>query len=310
MRALNLSAIRDRRLGNFQAIEGIYARLLTLARARNDQFFEIGATQNLAFVAAQRGELARAAAMYESVLPKLDRVNQASLYATVASNLGSTPHVARRVRSRVDAADRSARIVLGARRAGTDRARIELARRDPVPHRKPRARARVTACAPCRSTSDRGDQPGFASALRIAGNAASELGQHDLALEYLRRAEKLVIERLTHRTHARAHRPGAAHARRPARGRAASRERRAHAERIQPRRRARRTRAAAPAPTPQCRSPRRPARGGLDLCAPATRLQPHRHQLRARAGAARRGRREWRVRTPPTRRSRSKPGSA
>src|SRR5688500_14120797 len=35
------------------------------------------------------------------------------------------------------------------------------------------------------------DHDGQVSALRLAGNAAAELGQHDVALEFLRRAERL-----------------------------------------------------------------------------------------------------------------------
>jgi tetratricopeptide (TPR) repeat protein len=34
------------------------------------------------------------------------------------------------------------------------------------------------------------DHAGLVSALRLAGNAAAELGQHDTALDYLRRAER------------------------------------------------------------------------------------------------------------------------
>jgi CHAT domain-containing protein/tetratricopeptide (TPR) repeat protein len=193
MRALDLSAIRDSRLGNFEATEAIYARLLTQARARNDQFFEIGATQNLAFVAAQRGELARAAAMYESVLPKLDRVNQANLYATVASNLGSTlvslGDFDRALILQTDALELfSARGELGQ----TARALSSLGAIQFRTGNVERALESLRAAQPLYERS--GDLPGFASALRTAGNAASELGQHDLALEYLRRAEKLVIE--------------------------------------------------------------------------------------------------------------------
>ena len=45
-----------------------------------------------------------------------------------------------------------------------------------------------------------GNLPGLVGALRVAGNAAAELGQHDLALEYLRKAESadanpLLVER-------------------------------------------------------------------------------------------------------------------
>jgi CHAT domain-containing protein/tetratricopeptide (TPR) repeat protein len=193
IRALNLTAIRDQRIGNYPATEKVYERVLALALARDDQFFEIGATQNLAFVAARRGELARAAAMYESVLPKLDRVNQANLYATVASNLGSTlvslGDFDRAMIMQTDALELfSARGELGQ----TARALSSLGAIQFRTGNLERALESLRAAQPLFERS--GDLLGFASALRTAGNAASELGQHDLALEYLRRAEKLVIE--------------------------------------------------------------------------------------------------------------------
>jgi CHAT domain-containing protein/tetratricopeptide (TPR) repeat protein len=131
--------------------------------------------------------------MYENVLPKLDRVNQASLYATVASNLGSTlvslGDFDRATILQTEALELfSARGELGQ----TARALSSLGAIQFRTGNLERALESLRAAQPLYERS--GDLPGFASALRTAGNAASELGQHDLALEYLRRAETLVIE--------------------------------------------------------------------------------------------------------------------
>ncbi len=193
IRALNLTAIRDQKLGNYVAIEKIYERMRTQARARGDLFFEIGATQNLAFVTSRSGDLTRAVAMYESVLPQIDRVNQASLYATVASNLGtllvSLGDFDRALLLQTEALELfSARGELGQ----TARALSSLAAIQFRTGNLERALDSLRAAQPLYERS--ADLLGYASALRMAGNAASELGQNDLALEYLRRAERLVFE--------------------------------------------------------------------------------------------------------------------
>ncbi|MBC8027328.1 MAG: CHAT domain-containing protein [Steroidobacteraceae bacterium] len=193
MHALNLSAIRELRLGNYAAIEKIYEQIRARARARNDLFFEIGATQNLAFVTSRGGDLARAVAMYESVLPHIDRVKQANLYATVASNLGtilvSLGDFDRALLLQTEALELfSARGELGQ----TARALSSLAAIQFRTGNLKRALESLRAAQPLYERS--ADLLGYASALRMAGNAASELGQNDLALEYLRRAESLVIE--------------------------------------------------------------------------------------------------------------------
>jgi CHAT domain-containing protein/tetratricopeptide (TPR) repeat protein len=193
MHARNLSAIRDMRLGNYPVIEKIYEEIRTRALARGDVYFEISVTQNLAFVTSRRGDLARAVAMYQSVLPKIDRENQANLYATVASNLGtnlvSLGDFDRALLLQTEALELfSARGELGQ----TARALSSLAAIQFRVGNLERALESLRAAQPLYERS--ADLLGYASALRMAGNAASELGQHDLALEYLRRAERLVIE--------------------------------------------------------------------------------------------------------------------
>jgi CHAT domain-containing protein/tetratricopeptide (TPR) repeat protein len=193
MRALNLSAVRDTRFSNYDGMAVVYEDLRKRAQERGDKHFEIGATQNLAFVASRRGELARAASMYESVLPLLDRERQPNLYATIASNLGSTlvslGDFDRALLLQTEALEVfSARGDLGQ----TARALSLLGAIHYRTGNLERALESLRAAQPMYERA--GDLIGYASALRMAGNAASDLGQHDLALEYLRRAESQVVE--------------------------------------------------------------------------------------------------------------------
>ncbi len=101
----------------------IYEVIRRRAHARGDKFLEAGSIQNLAYVAHRNGELAKAASMYESVLPLIERDRNPDLYATIIGNLGVLADRARRFRSRAHAAVRSARAVHRARRHRPDRAR-------------------------------------------------------------------------------------------------------------------------------------------------------------------------------------------
>jgi tetratricopeptide (TPR) repeat protein len=193
MRSINLISIRDQRLGNYEEMGKAFERVRAQAQERGDKFYEIGSTQNLAYVASRSGEIARAAAMYESVLPLLDRERQPNLYATVASNLGSTlvslGEFDRALLLQTEALELfSTRGDLGQ----TARALSALGAIQYRTGNLERALESLRAAQPLYERA--GDLLGYASALRMAGNAASELGQHDLALDYLRRAESQVID--------------------------------------------------------------------------------------------------------------------
>ena len=88
MNAITVSCIREWHFGDYDRIEPIYRALRARASARGDRLFEVRATQNLAFIAARHGNVARSAAMYDDVLPLIDRDRNPDLYATLISNLG------------------------------------------------------------------------------------------------------------------------------------------------------------------------------------------------------------------------------
>jgi CHAT domain-containing protein/tetratricopeptide (TPR) repeat protein len=190
LRALNLQAMPDAIRGRNDRVAAIYQVIRRRAHARGDRFFEAGAIQNLAYIANRNGEMARAASMFESVLPLIERDRNPDLYATIVGNLGSTlialGDFDRALMLQSDALElftergdigRQARTLtaLGAiqfRTGNVERAYESLRSAQPLYERA-------------------GDLSGQASSLRLMGNAAAALGQHDLALEYLRKAERI-----------------------------------------------------------------------------------------------------------------------
>jgi CHAT domain-containing protein/tetratricopeptide (TPR) repeat protein len=197
--ALTLRAIPDTILGNHDEPARIHEEVRTRARARGDKYFEAIATQNLAYVASRKGEMARAASMYEAALPLIERDRNPQAYATIIANLGhsliSLGDFDRALQMQAEALEVSA-----ARGDDAQTARL-LTSLGSIQFRSgnlERAFESLRSALPLYERA--GDTLGMSSALRLMGNAAAELGQHDLALEYLRRAERMtpnveVVER-------------------------------------------------------------------------------------------------------------------
>ena len=128
------------------------------------------------------------------------------------------------------------------------------------------------------------------SALRLAGNAAAELGQHECArIPAARRTQDRTASPSSARVYS-----SPENCARSATSRAAERllaqvlltQNEQHARMRSPS-----ARGCGSAAIAQRRSPRGSARGRFDLRAPQARLQSHRQQFRARSGTAGRGRR-------------------
>jgi CHAT domain-containing protein/tetratricopeptide (TPR) repeat protein len=193
LRALNLQAMPDTLRGRTDRMAKIYQVVRQRAHARGDRFLEAGAIQNLAYVAHRNGEMAKAASMYESVLPLIERDRNPDLYATIIGNLGYTlialgdfdralmlqSEALELFSARGDIGQTARTLTaLGAiqfRTGNVERAYESLRSGQPLYERA-------------------GDVTGQASALRLMGNAAAELGRHDLALEHLRKAEQLASD--------------------------------------------------------------------------------------------------------------------
>jgi CHAT domain-containing protein len=187
--AMVRSIIRPNILGEYDKVERISTRIRDQARARGDKFFEAGATNNLAICASRKSDMQTAAALYEQGLALIDRDRNADLYATLLSNLGyaliSLGEFDRALVIHTEALD-----VFSARGEDGQTARA-LTALSAIQFRTgdlERAIASVQSALPLYEHAH--DQIGESSALRLAGNAAGELGQHDLALEYLRKAEQ------------------------------------------------------------------------------------------------------------------------
>jgi CHAT domain-containing protein len=188
--ALYLSCIREQILGDTKTREPIYRTVRERARARGDKLFEVKATQNLAFIAAKQGNVAESVAMFDAVLPLIERDRDPNLYATLISNQGYNL-IALGEFDRALLLHTEALELFSARGDESQTAR-ELAALASIQFRSgnlERALATIESAFPLYERAR--DHDGHVSALRLAGNAAAELGQHDVALEYLRRAERL-----------------------------------------------------------------------------------------------------------------------
>ena len=223
------------------------------------------ATQNLGYIAQRRATWCSAAALYESVLPLIERDRNPDLYARLRSQLGAAL-IARGEFDRALMLHSEALELFAAR--GDDRqhgARAGGARIHPVPHRQPRARARARSRARCRCTKVRATRKARCPRCVSPATPPPDSDGTTCAIEYLRAAERLdrhgVSVDRTRVLIARELR----HARQPAgRGRAAGAGA-ADAQRPDARRRAGGARAAAHAPAAPSRGARGPARGGREL---------------------------------------------
>ena len=188
--ALDQSRTRERLLGRGESSAQVYESMRRRAQARGDRYFEVIATQNLAQITQRKGDVVRAAALYESVLPAIERVRNPDLYATLLGQYGS------------------ALIPLGdfdrARSMHTEALQVFTVRGDErhMAHELTelasiqfhsgnleRALATVENALPLYGKSS--DPAEHASALRLAGNTAAALGRHDLAIGYLNDAVRL-----------------------------------------------------------------------------------------------------------------------
>ncbi len=190
LHALYVSCIREQILGDFRTREALYRAVRERARARGDKLFEVKATQNLAFLAARQGHVAESVAMFDAVLPLIERDRDPNLYATLISNQGYNL-IALGEFDRALLLHTEALELFSARGDVSQTAR-ELAALASIQFRSgnlERALATIESAFPLYERAR--DHDGHVSALRLAGNAVAALGQHDVALEYLRRAERL-----------------------------------------------------------------------------------------------------------------------
>jgi len=189
MNAMLVGCIRELVLGDYEPNVPVYHAIRARAKARGDQVFDVRATQNLAAMAVRQGNAAQSVEMFDAVLPLIERDRNPDLYATLIGNLGNSlitlGEFDRALLLHTEALE-----VFSARGDDSQTAR-ELAALASIQFRSGNVERALTTIESALPLYERArDQAGLVSALRLAGNAAAELGQHDTALDYLRRAER------------------------------------------------------------------------------------------------------------------------
>ncbi len=189
MNAMMVACIREHVLGDYGPCLPAYQALRARAQSLGDKAFEVRAILNLAAAAVRRGDAAQSVEMFDAVLPFVERDREPDFYATLIGNLGNSlitlGEFDRALLLHTEALE-----VFTARGDESQTAR-ELAALASIQFRSgnvERALANIQSALPLYERAQ--DPAGLVSALRLAGNAAAELGQHDTALDYLRRAER------------------------------------------------------------------------------------------------------------------------
>jgi CHAT domain-containing protein len=188
--ALDVACTRERLLGRDEQDTLAFESMRNRARAREDNHFGIVATQRLAQIARRRGDVQRAVALYEDLRPLLDRSRDPGLQAAVGSALGDAllerGEFDRALLLHVDALE-----IWNERGDGRQVAR-ELAALAAVQLKTGSPDRALAALEGALSLGERAhDRDGHVVTLQLAATAAGQLGRHEVAIEYLRDAERL-----------------------------------------------------------------------------------------------------------------------
>ena len=183
----NMRGIRALNLGDDDSAATHFAHALKLSEASKDVSGQIHAKINLAWSRRTQGFVAQAAQEYSTLLPLLDPERQTYVYAGVLNNYGfcliTLGDFDRALALHTEALDLFTRLGQQDERATQLAALGALYFRVGDTHR-----ALETLRAAIAAQESVSDTRGLAGTLRLAGNAASAAGQHDMALEYLRRS--------------------------------------------------------------------------------------------------------------------------
>jgi CHAT domain-containing protein/Tfp pilus assembly protein PilF len=186
----NHRGIRALNLGDDDAAAKHFSHALELAVADGDVAGQVRAKANLAWSRRLQGFVAQAAEQYRSLLPLLDPERQPYVYAAVLNNYGfcliALGDFDRALGLHTEALELFTRLGQQEERATQLAALGALYFRVGDTHR-----ALETLRSAMAAQESASDMRGLAGTLRVAGNAASALGQHDMALEYLRRSMRI-----------------------------------------------------------------------------------------------------------------------
>jgi CHAT domain-containing protein len=186
--SLNRTSIRPVMLGDYDASARIYEQSLARATARGDKFHEAMYGGSLGFVAAHKGQILKAVTLYERALAHIERDRNPDFYASIISNLGYALITLGEF-DRAQVLHTEALEVFSSRGDEGQTANEYLALAA-IQFRSGDVERALTTIESALPLFERARNfEGVTSALRMAGNAAAELERHDVALDYLRRAE-------------------------------------------------------------------------------------------------------------------------
>lgn len=188
--AVNMRGIRALNTGEYDAAGKFFSQAVGMSRANHDTAEQARSLGNLAWVHRLQGFVAQAAAEYEALLPMVDREQYAYEYGVVLANYGfcliALGDFDRAMELHTEA------LGLFTRVGDQDERATELAALGGLYFRiGDTHRALETLRSAIEEQERVSDTRGLAGTLRVAGNAASAMGQHDLALEYLRRSARI-----------------------------------------------------------------------------------------------------------------------
>ena len=215
--AVNMRAVLAVSTGDYDAGGKLLAQSVEMARANNDVAEQAKSLANLAAVHNYRGYMAQAAKEYEALLPLHRSAGAAVSIRRAARQLRLHADRTRRFRPRAGAAHEALELYTKIGEEGRTRDRTGGARRAVFPHGRRRARARNPARRDRRTGAASATMP--ASRARCASPPTRPRcsGQHDAALDYLRKSAQIDANPHSVARTRVLHRDGTARRRRPRR---------------------------------------------------------------------------------------------
>ena len=188
--ASNLRGVREFNVGAEQQAGAHFAKAQEFALAAGDLSEQVKALMNLAWTHRLQGQVRQAADEYAALLPLVDAKRQPYIYGVVMTNYGfcliALGDFDRALELHTEALELFTRLDQKSERA------TQLTALGTLYFRVGDAyRALETLRAAIVEQEKVSDSRVLMSTLRIAGNAAASIGQHDLALEYLRRSASI-----------------------------------------------------------------------------------------------------------------------
>jgi CHAT domain-containing protein len=190
--AVNMRGIRAFYEGKYEEGAVHFALAVKMARAKRDPSQEAQSLANLAWMHNRLGRIAEATVEYERLLPLIEKDRQPALYLQAAGNYGFCL-VAKGEFDRALGLHAEAIELAGKVHNDSEHAR-HLAALGGLYFRTGDMQRSLESLRAAMVIQERiGDAIARASALRVAGNAASALEQRDLALEYLRKSVEIDV---------------------------------------------------------------------------------------------------------------------